>query len=437
MKEDRETELKRKIKGLENTISQLQTELLSKDIIIDALVAKLKTPEPQQEFTKNNHVKRPKGNLVEAPLPGLDVQASEETTSELHEPNIANTLPQLTNSIQPEEKPHIDETCVPYNVAELASQIKDIFVQKSKNLDFKLNFSLKKFVDYAELSYEFSLFNKKVVKTKNPLKQFIEINLQKILKFVIENINILNLNQICSTVFLINSEISYKQKLVVVHDLILELNNYSKLNFIASALFNNLDLENDIFSQIIKKIMYHQLCIDNNLLKNTEVIEHLGIIRDNFSLSASEVGLWDCLSHFIIKHELFDQDKKRILADAIENGFLLRMVCHYLDWDYTYNNFILMQLYPKLLLDKGSIHAYYLGILMMNANRFLGTDESTKEIENELLSILDWKNESSIAAYMILKQIRSEDANKWMNENVEWLRKEGYRVEYLKGFLLI
>lgn len=419
-------EFKEKIRNLEKTIASLKSELHSKDIIIDALVSKLKDQESSAACDAREHVKRLKASKAETSLPGIEAYSSEDA-------NIESKTPTPRSG---GENPR-ESICVSYDPAETASQIKDVFIQKSKGMEFKLNFSFKKFVDYAETSYEFSLFNKKVVKTKNPIKQFIEANLDRIVKFILDNINVLNLNQVCSTIFLINSEISYRHKLVIFHDVVLELENYSKLNLIAAALFNNLDLEGDVFSQIIKKIMYHQLCIDGDILKDSDVGEYLSLVRDNFNLSAPEISLWDSLSHFLVKHRLFDQDRKIVLADSIERGFCLRMLCHYIDWDYTYNTFILTQLHPKILADKGAIHVYYLGILMMNARRAFCHDESIVRLEEELMRFLEWKDECSVAAYMILKQIRQADAENWMEENEEFLQCNGYKIEYLRSFLLL
>ncbi|ELA41866.1 uncharacterized protein VICG_01050 [Vittaforma corneae ATCC 50505] len=420
-------ECKEKIKSLEKIIADLKSELHSKEIIINALVSKLKEQKSGVGCENCEHAKKIKTKMTVS-LPGIEACSSEDINTEAKTP---------ISPRKPADGSFHKSVCTPCDSAEIISQIKDIFVQKSKNMEFKLNFTFKKFVDYAETTYEFSLFNKKVMKAKNPLKQFIEANLDRIVKYILDNVNTLNLNQICSTIFLINSEMAYKHKLVIFHDIVLELSSHSKLNLIAAALFNNLDLENDVFSQVIKKIMYHQLCIDGNILKDSEVAEHLNLIRDNFNLSTPEISLWESLSHFLVKHRLFDQDRKIILADSIERGFCLRMLCHYIDWDYTYNTFILTQLYPKILSDKGAVHVYYLGILMMNARRVFGYDESVERLEEELVSFLEWKDECSVVAYMILKQVRQTDSESWMNENEEFLQNNGYRIEYLRSFLLL
>jgi hypothetical protein len=230
---------------------------------------------------------------------------------------------------------------------------------------------------------------------------------------------------------------TYKHKLVVFHDVVLELTNFSFLNFIASALFNNIELNADVFSQIIRKIMYQQLCIDMDMFNDSKIIEYLDQIRINFKLETPEISLWESPSHFLVNHTFFDEERKVVQIESIERGFCLRMLFHYLDWDFTYNTFIVSNLYPKILLDKKAIHVYYLGILMMNAIRIFGKDESVKKIEEELLDILEWKNECSVVAYLILKQTREDITNEWIKSNEKFIIDSRYKIDYLKEFLLI
>lgn len=417
-------EYEEKIKKLERTVSGLESELRSKEIVIDALILKLKSQTSEARI-EDAGVKRRKQPTVEEPPPGIETCVENtEMTSTSEEKKDAFSLDDK-KPVKKEELKNIE------------TQIRKTFTPKSNKMEFRINFSFRRFIEYAEVSYEFSLFNKKIVRTKNPLKQFIETNIVKIIKYVIDNINSLNLNQICSTFFMINSEINYKHKLVVFHDIVLMLNDYSKLNFIASALFNNINLLGDVFSQLIRKIMYHQFCIDSNMFRGCDVVEYLCLVNDNFKLSAPEISLWSSLSHFLVKHELFDDAKKVVLVDSIERGFCLRMVCHYIDWDYTYNTFILTQLYPKLISEKAAVHVYYMGVLMMNARRMFGNHESVEALIGVLFKILEWKDECSVAAYLILKQIHPIDAEDWMKNNEEDLKEQGYNIVYLKEFLLI
>lgn len=411
-----------KIVEFEKRVLSLENQLETKNIIIEALVAKVKSAEPSKKQPLDAELsnKRYKQKQQDECLPGIEIQCTDSSTAE--------TDLSIQSLTQPKQADEIDE---------LVCQIKTIFIPKSKNIDFKMNYNFRKFVEYAEASYEFSLFNKKVVKQKNPIKQYLESNIDRIIKFLLDHINILNMNQICSTIFLITSEISYKQKLVFFHDIILELKDYLKLNLIAAALFNNLELESGLFSQVLKKIIFHQMCIDCDIFKDSEILGYLGLIRDNFALVPPDISLWDSLSHFLIRHKLFECSPKTVRAESIENGFILRMLCHFLDWDYTYNTFILKQLYPAILSEKCAIHVYYIGILMINAKREFGNDASILSLEEELKTILEWNEECSVAAYLILKQVREQDAQNWLENNREFVTSLGFQVSYLESMLLI
>lgn len=433
--------LKNQIERLEKRIRILESELLSKDIIIDALVIKAKIDKTEnenlnlkREFREDSsgdqesNIKRVKQSINQIEKP-KEVESREIITCL---PGLEFTDPEDTPTKQKEKNEEL-----PIQYEKLITEIKQVFKTKSKKIEFKANFTFMKFVEYCESSYEFSLTNKKVFKSKNPLRQFILTNMDRIIKFLIDNINTLNLNRICSTFFLLNSEIEYSHKLVIFHDITLELNNCSKLIYIASVLFNNQDFSCDLFSQLIKKILFHQISIDCDLIRDTEVIEYFNLISDNLALSPPDISLWESLSHFMVKHQLFDPIKLTIKSEAIEKGFMLRMVCHYLDWNYTYNTFIVTQLFPKIIAERSPIHIYYLGILTMNAYRLFGNHESVTSIFEELKSILEWNDQCSVVAYLILKQIYEIESEEWIDRNGESLTSKGFDLGYLRKLLLI
>lgn len=432
--EEKIRKLQSRISQLEASIVDLRYEMDSKDVIIDALINQVKAGKRKVSVTgernaeeakksRNSPVGRSATNEASPAISNVAVKNASAS-------NSAENFP--ANSDGRNKKRELSEHTV-----ELVSQIKDIFSPKSKHVDFKPNYTFKRFVDYAENSYEFSLMNKKVSKSKNPMKMFIETNLDRLVKFLVDNINILNLNQICSTFFLINSEIEYRHKLVILHDIVLELDNYSKLGLICSALFNNLELKEDVFSRTACKILFHQFCIDSKIFEDSGTIEYLNVIRENLSLTSEETNLWDTLSLFMLKSPVFTNDKLQVRAEVIERGFALRMLCHYLDWSYTYNTFIVSSLYPRLSSERSPVFVYYFGILAVNAARMFRRDESVISMFEELRNILEWRDECSIVAYMILKQFFEIDCDTWIEENRKAVEGLGFEVDYLKKTLLL
>lgn len=432
--EEKIRKLQSKISELEASIASLRSEVDSKDIIIHALVSQIKVGKRKSSVSSERNdeeIKKFKDDLGNKNVTKAQSSAHSGVSTKNASVAISTENAISNNDMSTKKQESPDHTM------ELVSQIRDIFSPKSKNVDFKPNYTFKKFVDYAENSYEFSLMNKKVSKSKNPMKMFIEANLDRIVKFLVDNINILNLNQVCSSFFLINSEIEYKHKLVIVHDIILELDNYSKLGFICSALFNNLELKEDMFSKTVCKILFHQFCIDSKIFEDPEIIEYLNNIRENLELAPGEMKIWGSLSLFMHKGPVFSNDKSYVRPEAIEKGFTLRMLCHYLDWNYTYNTFIVSTLYPRLSAERSPIFVYYFGILAVNGARMFKRDESVILMFEELRSILDWKDECSIIAYMILKQFFEVDCDIWIDKNKQAIKDLGFKISYLKNTLLL
>lgn len=430
--EGKKEELESRIARLEMCIMELKSEIDSKDIIINALVGQTKAERKKASTASekgDENVKKFRNNFGVGNITKEMDSAFATSTKNDAEANTPENIPESDRKVK--------NLKISDCTMELTSQIKDIFSPKSKNTDFKPNYTFKKFVDYAENSYEFTLKNKKVSKSKNPMKMFIEANLDRVVKFLIDNVNTLNLNQICSTFFLINSEIEYGYKLVIVHDIVLELDNYSKLGFICSAIFNNLELKEDVFSDMIRKILFHQFCIDSKLFLDPEIVEYLNEIRDNLGLFPGDKTLWETLPLFFSTGSIFSTDKSQVHPETVEKGFALRMLCHYLDWNYTYNSFIVTVLHPRLWTERSPMAVYYLGILAVNAARMFRSDESITLIFEELREILEWKNECSVVAYMILKQFFEVDCDNWINENKGVIESLGFKIEYLKKALLI
>lgn len=425
------TELESKIAELERRALTLEAELESKNIVIDALVNQVKLTKGQHVLIEDKTVKRIKYNddaQLENEEDKVKCNKIKKTQTQMKYDTTSDTLREYSC----EGKDNLAA-----NNMEIISQIKGIFVLKSKNVEFKQNFTFKKFVEYAETSYEFSLSNKKVSRTKNPLRLYIEGNIDRIIKYIIENINILNLNQICSALFLINSEIEYTHKLVIAHDVILHLDDFTGLLFINAALFNNLELRDDQFSGALSKVLYKQYTVDSNIIKDHEVLEYINTIKRNMKLEAGDQSLWSLLGTFSKNAPVFDPKKNKIISEAVENGFIVRMLSHYLDWDYTYNTLILTSIHPMITSHHSPICTYFLGILAVNAIRIFNSDESIELIFQELKEILTWMDDSSVIAYLILKQFYEIECEAWIVKNRPMIEKLGYEIPFLRNFLLV
>lgn len=402
----------------EKRIQEMDEKILSQEIIINALVSQVKNKTLLEKKDSNNQTE-----IIKRPC------VADEPTKKLDN-NIVNTevINDKTDSSE-YSKYHQN----------MVKEIKNIFMYKQKTAEFKMNFTFKKFIEYAESYYEFLLTNKKISKLKNPFKLYIDSNLEKIIKCLIENINNFNLNQICSSIFMINSAIEYNHKLVIAHDILLEIKDYSKLLYIYSALFNNIELGKDLISVLITKILYHQYCIDSDLYEDDTIFGYLELIKNNFGLEKPKKTLWKSLSDFLIPIDFFTtvQGTIQINNSAIEAGFGLRMLCTYLDWDYTYNEFIINKLLPAVKDELNATYLYYLGILAINSLRMFGKTESVTVILNELLEWLNDTDEINLVAFLILKQVFNDKPYKWLETQKEMLKKKDIPIDSLESILLI
>ncbi|KAI4292093.1 hypothetical protein PAPHI01_1367 [Pancytospora philotis] len=436
-------DLRRENARLRARITKLEAECESNSVIIEALVC--------QARVLKQETKRPAPEpAYEAPAvkkQRVEPAAAEERSDANADAGVWSVDPEVLFAVSaaPEPAPESEkEIASPAPAAKtdrqaLVAEIKTIFAPKAKEIDFKMNYGFKRFVEYAESSYEFSLMNKKVYRPKNPLKLYIANNLDKILKYIIENLSVLNLNQVCSTLFLLNADIEYRQKLVIAHDVLLEVDDCSKLPYICSALFNNLALQSDAFSAVLGKILYHQCCVDADRLNDSTVGEYLEVVKANLGLCRPEVSLWASPATFISNEPAFlsHRGAVRMASECIEKCFMLQMLCHYLDWDYTYNKFIVQLLFPALAAGRSPVLGYYCGALALNAHRLFGRVESVSRVFQELLLLLRDDGDTSVVCYLVLKQLYPHECAKWLENNQDALVRRGFSMDYLETFLLL
>ncbi len=436
----------------EKTIKMLEDKITSQNIVINALILQVKNQKNTSDINVENTELIRKINISDNSVKKMNI--FDETVKRIHISEEPGKM--LSVSEEPEKILNILEESgkvmevmpvknsnnngdINVNYQELENDIKNIFVHKQKMADFKMNFCFKKFVEYAESYYEFLLTNKKISKLKNPFKLYIESNLDKIIKYLIDNINYLNLNQICSSLFMITYAIEYDHKLVIAHDILLEINNYTKLPFIFSALFNNIELRKDSISLLINKILYHQYCIDTDIFNDEIILGYFEIIKNNFDLEKPRVSLWKSLSDYLVPVTLFKSIRNviQITNVAMENGYGLRILATYLDWDYTYNEFIVNMLSKAHKSNSQPIYIYYMGILAINALRMFGMTESVILILETISEYMIGCDECSIAAFLIVKQVFDDKAYVWLEKNKNSLSSQNIPVDLLKTLLIL
>ncbi|OQS55852.1 hypothetical protein EHP00_394 [Ecytonucleospora hepatopenaei] len=317
-------------------------------------------------------------------------------------------------------------------IENLHKEIIDIFTKTKQKTDFKDNFTIQQFVEYSSMAFEFKLDNRKRHTIKNPMKLYVNQFQDKILTYLISNINSLSLREVCTTLFYINCEIDEKYKMVLAMDIILRLKERSKMLYMLSALFNNVfsDGNNDL-STAIMSIASHQHSIEMDLYQeNEEIKKFLEIIKINFNLFKGSRGLFKMLDDLILcnfsnKTHASDklEDKEKGLLNVINydktcifyeydvKAWVVRLICHILDWDFTYNKVIL----EKLNIKENAYHtllAIYLGIDAYY--KFTMEDSSVKSLFTEFMYIMNDASEVSQLLYAFLKEIDEEKAEEYL-----------------------
>lgn len=461
------------LEKLKKQIEVLEERLTSQDIIIDALVDQLKrrkkVSEPSVQlpdllFSVYGSEKIREINSCESETERAtecatkkEYRIAEDSISDEKDEldnkpddKIENTGELPTTDTQriavPESallKPVMPELAVPESSAPkplpapaeptFVELVKEIFKSKEHRTEFKMNFTAKEFVEFAGNSYEYTVTNKKIYVPKNPQKQYIDTNIDKILKYILSNINNLSPNQLCSSLFLINSTISYSRKLVLFHDMVLLLDNTSLLLYLSASLFNNLALNNDPFSLALKSIIYHQFCIDTDLYNDDDIIYYLESIKESLGAEKVKESIWSLVEQLLVPKTLFIKNKvsDELVIDNsnIKLGFAIRMISNYLDWEYTYNRLIrkvlLPMIYRTIKNEERAFLIYILGILAMDGYRQFKNDESVTNVVGELFKMMVGCSESSLAAYLILKQRYEGECSRWYETNKQELEKIG------------
>ena len=264
------------------------------------------------------------------------------------------------------------------------------------------------------------------------MKLYVNQFQDKILTYLISNINVLSLREVCTTLFYINCEIEEKYKMVLAMDIILMLKERSKMLYILSALFKNVFSEgNDELSAAIMSIASHQYLIEMDLYQeNEEIKKFLEIIKTNFNLFKGAEGLFKMLDNLILCDfskktlafynldnkdkcliNVINYDKTCIFYEYDIKAWVVRLICHILDWDFTYNKVILEKLnikentYHTLIAIYLSIDAYY---------KFTIQDSSVKSLFTEFFYKMNDASEVSQLLYVFLKEIDEQKAEEYL-----------------------
>ena len=437
-------------KSTNDRISELESIIYNKNVIIDSLLLQIKelskdrkdfnaidqfdltTTKQTKEVEKEvfNNVKQSAGETLPPFLPNpkkVKVDLSPVKKVVVEKQNKAKrcgtkATSEELNAILTENRENLVENrkFEELGISNISDEIADCFKPLKNKMEFKENFTVEMFIDYAASSFEFRLDNRKKHNVKNPMKMYIMVNLDKIIYFIVKNVNNLPLNKVCGTLFYINNEIEQKHKLIIAIDLLLNVIERSKLLFMISALFNNIfndQIGNDDIFRTICSILHKQYDLEMELYKdNEEIVKYLLTIKTNFSIFTGSVDLFDLLDEFLdinVESGIIDYNRSKIENSFDVRAWCVRLLCHVLDWDYTYNTVII----EKLNFTTNAFHTLcgiYLGIDAFNKFK---DEKGVKALFTEFVFKMEGISENAQLLYSFLKEINEEKAEEYLEFN--------------------
>ncbi|ELQ74590.1 hypothetical protein THOM_2504 [Trachipleistophora hominis] len=112
-----------------------------------------------------------------------------------------------------------------------------------------------------------------------------------------------------------------------------------------------------------------------------------------------------------------------ILADNEFSHFKtasLRIICSFMDWNWTYNIFTVQTLYPQFVESSRPILLFYMGVICTLGYKNFGMHESVQSIFDEIKTFLDKENhELSVIACSFVKNFDLDLAGQWCAKNRE------------------
>ncbi|KAG5858748.1 DUF5087 domain-containing protein [Encephalitozoon hellem] len=398
------------VKSLEEAlhrISELEEKIENQQIIINALVAQ----------TKN--------------LMGGDKSAALRRDcgeQERDEANGAVSQDMARLELRKGEERKSRKSSVPFE-----QEVEDLFRGDKVSKQFKDAFTIDSLLLYSREAHSFSLNTRTEAKMKKSFHVSVKQQIDKIVRHMMVNLNIYDLNTICSTLNLISGDVEYQHKLVITHDIILFIDDFSRIPFIVSALFNNQGIRDDVLGSTIKEILLHQCMVDSDINKNhPHILGYYNKIIDNFELRSKEKSLKDVCVRLIGNFNVFEDGAFN--PAIFPSMYSIRALCHYMDWDYTYNEFICSVLYPRLKETRDPLYAVYMFTVVFNALRVFGHIESVELVFEKLKEFMDDGTDLSVVSYLFIKQIDPERANRWYRSQMGSIKHvDG---EYLRSLLL-
>lgn len=403
-------------------VAELEEEIENKEIMINALLNEIKKLK-----SKEMGVKRRKVVASLETCNGVNEMLNLNESIGISE-GVVEVKQETTATSQGKVNLEINNKS---RKKSLKEEVESLIHHNRTNRTFKDSSFTEDFLDYCADTIPYN-FNTNCWELKGPIKAYVGQNLYQITSFISREINRLSLLQICSTLHCISGALTPLESSIVFHDILLMVDDYSKLHFIFHSLFKS-RIDDFLLGSTILSLMSYQQKVDSELLKPRKaLLQHISSLRYCFEIPKCSKKLEDVLVELstptvIFKHNMIDENIYQLI-------FSIRLLTHFLDWDYTFNVYVNDVLYPQV--DDSDAFLLYMGIVNFNSYRLFGETESTEMIFELLKSKMVGVSSTSVLCYLLIKQIVSKHSNSWLALNSKELISQGWSLEYLTSYIL-
>lgn len=304
-----------------------------------------------------------------------------------------------------------EKKAVPYSprVQEAEEASDALFVlenNKNTKVDklFKLNFKLDDYVEYTcSLFVPYICDDKRRYKISKNHALYIKTNKRGIHKHIFKGINTREIEKTWVLLYNMGTVADYGEICTIIHDLFLFVDDFEHVFYFSYALLHDKELKSDILSRTITMLLSYQALIMKETNKNAKIV----------TMIQNEVDLFVKFDVGEIYNAILEDDN---LSEA--NISSIRIICSFMDWDWTFNHFVIRKLYKQFGNTKNPALLGYLGAVLMLGYKNFGLHESVQSILDVFKGLLqEDANELGLIACSYVKNLDFNFASEWFKNH--------------------
>jgi hypothetical protein len=333
-----------------------------------------------------------------------------------------------------------DHMEVEMNYKDKLDEINEVLITKRKKQVtplFKPNMDIDDFASFcSKNNISLILEQRKELRFNKTIKLYIKNNMKGILKYVFDRINDAKIYDTYSIFYCIQGELSYSVKVIILHDLFLFCADPSVILMLAFTIFQSSTFQNDLLSVCIKRLLGYQYLIEKDIYKeHPDIVKALDIIKDRMKFDSEYFDIREYCETLVVDEPIFSCGE--VNEELVARGSAIKLLCNFVDWDWTYNSFIVEFLMGKLLSEEKPSYLYYIGVLTLNGMRLFGLHGSVKVLIGEIEKYLNSNAITlGIVSYLFIKQIKPLMADRWMESRLDEVKEDiNINAQYLRTYI--